>query len=266
MNLNMEKEASSWLTVLPLQEHCFALYKQVFRDALALKYGWQHFKMPAHCSCSQPFSVQHALSCPKGGFPSIRHNDLRDINAAYLSETYHGVAVEHSLIYSCYNLSPIRSLCMPQLTHSYGARLDIFADGFWSGSFKRAFHVRVFKVPLPSQTATPLSRQLTGIIRTSRNDTEKRIRKVEHSSFTPLVFCSLNPAACSFYKRFASMLAEKWKQLYSFTLRWLWCRHSFNLLHSSIMCLWGARSSAHRFESHLAAAVDLTVSGSNLLL
>ena len=144
MNLNMEKEASSWLTVLPLQEHCFALYKQVFRDALALKYGWQHFKMPAHCSCSQPFSVQHALSCPKGGFPSIRHNDLRDINAAYLSETYHGVAVEHSFIYSCYNLSPIRSLYMPQLTHSYGARLDIFADGFWSGSFERAFHVRVF--------------------------------------------------------------------------------------------------------------------------
>ena len=24
-------------------------------------------------------SVEHALSCPFGGFPSIRHNELRDI-------------------------------------------------------------------------------------------------------------------------------------------------------------------------------------------
>ena len=40
MDLNMEKGASSWLTVLPLQEHHFALHKQAFRDALALRYGW----------------------------------------------------------------------------------------------------------------------------------------------------------------------------------------------------------------------------------
>ena len=74
MDLNMEKGASSWLTVLPLQEHRFALHKQAFRDALALRYGWQPSEMPANCSCGQPFSVQHALSCPKGGYPSIRHN------------------------------------------------------------------------------------------------------------------------------------------------------------------------------------------------
>ena len=92
---------------------------------------------------------------------------------------------------------------------------------------------------------------------------------MEHSSFTPLVFSttgSLGPAACSFYKRLASMLAEKWNQPYSSTMGWLQCRLSFSLLRSSIMCLRGARSSAHRFESHLAAAVDLTVSDSNLLL
>ena len=50
MNLNMEKGASSWHTVLPLQEHRFALYKQAFRDALALRYGWQPSEMPVHCS------------------------------------------------------------------------------------------------------------------------------------------------------------------------------------------------------------------------
>ena len=31
-------------------------------------------------------SVEYTLSCPFGGFPSIRYNELRDITAAFLSE------------------------------------------------------------------------------------------------------------------------------------------------------------------------------------
>ena len=34
------KGASSWLTVLPLNEHNFSLYKSDFCDAVCLRYGW----------------------------------------------------------------------------------------------------------------------------------------------------------------------------------------------------------------------------------
>ena len=34
------KGASSWLTVLPLDEHGFSLHKGDFRDAVCLRYGW----------------------------------------------------------------------------------------------------------------------------------------------------------------------------------------------------------------------------------
>ena len=34
-------------------------------------------------------SIEHAPSCPSGGFPSIRHNELWDITAALLSEVCH---------------------------------------------------------------------------------------------------------------------------------------------------------------------------------
>ena len=97
---------------------------------------------------------------------------------------------------------------------------------------------------------------------------ERRVREVEHSSFTPLVFSltgGLGPAASAFYKCLASQLSDKWKQPYSSTIGWLRCRISFSLLRSSIMCLRGARSS-HTYNSHLAASVDLTISDSNLLL
>ena len=40
VELAQEKGASSWLSVLPLEEFGFFLHKGAFRDALALQYGW----------------------------------------------------------------------------------------------------------------------------------------------------------------------------------------------------------------------------------
>ena len=97
MDLAKEKGASSWLTALPLEEHGFALHKRAFRDAISLRYGWMPENVASQCACGQAFSVQHSLSCPKGGFPSIRHNELRDLTAKLLTETCSGVAVEPTL-------------------------------------------------------------------------------------------------------------------------------------------------------------------------
>ena len=62
------KGASSWLTALHLPEHGFALHKSAFLDALALCYGWLPLRAPLLCACDSLFSVDHVLSCPKGGF------------------------------------------------------------------------------------------------------------------------------------------------------------------------------------------------------
>ena len=264
MDLAQEKGASSWLTALPLEEHGFTLHKSAFRDAMALRYGWIPTNIPSHCVCGQPFSVQHALSCPRGGFPSIRHNELRDLTASLLKETCHGVATEPSL-------QPITSETFNAATVNTqdGARLDIVANGFWGGAFQRAFFdVRVFNPFAPSNRHSSLASSYRHHENLKKRLYERRVREVEHSSFTPLVFSltgGLGPAATAFYKRLASQLSDKWKQPYSSTIGWLRCRVSFSLLRSSIMCLRGARSS-HTFNSHLAASVDLTISDSNLSL
>jgi hypothetical protein len=118
-----EKGASSWLSTLPIEEHGFALHKAAFRDALCLRYGWHQSHLPSHCICSKQFTVEHALSCPRGGFPSIRHNEIRDITANLLSEVCHGVGTEPSL----------QPLTGEQLRHRTanredGARVDIVAE------------------------------------------------------------------------------------------------------------------------------------------
>ena len=97
MELAREKGASSWLTVLPLSEHGFGLHKSGFQDAMALRYGWTPKNAPSKCECGKVFTVEHALSCPKGGFPILRHNEIRDFTASLLTEVCHDVRVEPEL-------------------------------------------------------------------------------------------------------------------------------------------------------------------------
>ena len=91
MDLASKPGASSWLTSLPIKEHGFCLHKGAFIDAMALRYGWSPLKTPTHCACGAPFIVDHLLSCPRGGFPSLRHTEIRDLTAKLLTEVCNDV-------------------------------------------------------------------------------------------------------------------------------------------------------------------------------
>ena len=129
MDLAQERGASSWLTSLPIEEFGFALHKGAFQDALALHYNWFLLRIPSNCACSMRFSVEHALSCSKGGFPSIRHNEIWDLTANLLTEVFNDVCIEP-------DLQPIDGEVLTGSSSNTqdGARLDIAANGFWGGS------------------------------------------------------------------------------------------------------------------------------------
>ena len=86
MDLAMEKGASSWLSVLPIEEFGFLLHKGAFRDAIALRYGWHISNMPKECVCGKKLTVEHVFTCSTGGFPTLRHNDIRDLTADLMAE------------------------------------------------------------------------------------------------------------------------------------------------------------------------------------
>ena len=65
-----------------------------FRDALALRYDWLPDRLPSQCACNATFMVDHVLSCPKGAFPTHRHNEIRDITHSLLSEVCTDVTLE----------------------------------------------------------------------------------------------------------------------------------------------------------------------------
>ena len=146
VDLAQAKGASTWLTVLPLTEHGFTLHKSAFLDALALRYGWTPSRLPSKCECGNSFNVEHALSCAKGGFPSLRHNEIRDITASLLTEVCSEVCVEPEL-------QPVTTnqLNGASANSQDGARLDVSANGVWGGRFQKTyFDVRVFNPLAPS--------------------------------------------------------------------------------------------------------------------
>ena len=92
-----QKGASSWLNVLPLEDHGFTLTNREFRDALVLYYNTPLPSLPSNCPCSQKFNVTHALNCKKGGFLIMRHNNIRDFEANLLRVVHNNVEVEPQL-------------------------------------------------------------------------------------------------------------------------------------------------------------------------
>ena len=261
LSLAGEKGASSWLTVLPIKEFGFCLQRRHFFDALCLRYGWLPADLPVHCGCGSSFTVEHALSCNKGGFPSIRHNEVRNFTADVLTEVCSDVHVEP-------HLQPVSEgefATGTSLNTSDGARLDIAASGFWGGRYQRTYlDVRVFNPHAPSNKALSIEKCYLKHEKEKKRVYERRILEVEHSSFTPLVFSVTSGMGreCSlFYKRLASFLADKRDQSYNEILCWLRCSLSFMLLRSSIQCLRGARSSVHHA---VYQPIDLITKESNL--
>ena len=182
LDLGSAKGASNWLTTLPLQEHGFALHKSAFHDAVALRYGWSPQRTPAHCACGTSFSVEHALSCPKGGLLSIRHNEIRYLTATLLTEVCSQVAVGPELQLVSQQDYPASANIQD------GARLDIAINGFWGGRSERCFvDVRVFNLLAASNASSSLASCYQRHENIKKRAYAQRIREEEHASFTPLV-------------------------------------------------------------------------------
>eukprot|EP00731_Ephydatia_muelleri_P004197 Em0002g373a len=181
--------------------------------------------MPSSCACGAAFSVEHALSCPKGGFPSIRHNEIRDYTAYLLSEICHNVSTEP-------HLQPITGEVHTYASANFqdGARLDVAADGFWGNRFERAFFdVKVFNPYGPSKRRP----QPSACYPPHEASKKRAYERVGSSklSMPPSATGGLGREATVVYKRIAAQLSAKWGHSYSSTMAWIRCHLSFSLLH-----------------------------------
>ena len=239
-----EKGASSWLTAIPMSKHGFNLHKQAFSNALCLRFGWTPTRLATHCPCGQPFSVNHAFSCPKGAMPSLRHNAIRNITAQLLTEVCPNVCVKPTLQSLTGESFPLRSANTED-----NARLDVKAQNFWDKSKQSTFFdVRIFNSDAPSNCTTSTDACYRRHECEKRRTYEQRIPEVEHGTFTPLVLSTSGGwglSATVAFKRLAGLISKKHDQPYSSTLNFIRCKIAFSLIDSAVACLRGPRSAFH---------------------
>ena len=243
-----QKGVSNWLTVMPTKEDGYELSKQEFWDALQIRYDWPLDRIPTHCPCGTKFDVAHALSCKKGGFVTLRHNEVRDITARLLDEVCVDVRKEPILIALGNEDLPAQS------NKNKEARLDISALNFWTNGQRAFFDVRVFNLFAQRYVNSKVENCFKTNEREKKRHYGERVLQAENGTFTPLVFAAngaMGNECLRFYQRLAEMLADKRKVPQSLVASKIRTIISFSLLRSTVRCLRGSRGKPHIIENDI---------------
>jgi len=137
-----DKGASNWLTAVPPECHGFVLHKGAFRDALCLRYGWMPERLPTKYECRSAFSINHALNCPNGAFPILRHNGVRDSTEKLLAEVCLDVTLEP-------DLQPLEGESLDFTLANHGEHLS---QRIWGGNCQCAFLMSRFLTQMHNPT------------------------------------------------------------------------------------------------------------------
>lgn len=212
-----------------------------FRDGLALRYGRSPVELPPHCDgCGESFTVDHALTCRRGGLIIRRHNEVRDVLGSLLEEGW-GCCVREPWI-------------KDSNTDGHPAlRADLACRGVWEPQMEALFDVRVVDTDAPSYVALPPE---TIVKRAEEEKKRKYLAECvsRNASFTPLVTSVDGFIGLEFrylLRVVAERLSERWHKPYSLVMNWVRVKVGCAILRASSMCLRRGRRrwrTCHEFE------------------
>ena len=144
------------------------------------------------------------------------------------------------------HLQPLsgESFTLASTSRDDAAQLNIRADSFWSKEQQTFFNVRIFNPNAPSYISQPMDSLYHRHEQEKRRRYDERIREVEHTSFSPLVFSlsgGMGKATQIAYKRLANLLAERKREPYSRIINFIRVQIRLSLLRSAIAALRNTR-------------------------
>ena len=234
-----EKGASSFLTCLPLGKLRFHLTRQEFHDAISVRYNMPIVgdPRPEICCCGDKNTIEHALSCKKGGYVSLRNNCIRDYIAGELDSICYNTQIEPRLL-----STNGRDLPEGTITDDH-ARLDISTRDFWTTMDKAFFDVRVLNSQAPSNANQSIPQTFLKHEKEKKTAYLHRVLEVDGGVFTPLVMATTGGLGREF-ARFVKHLAEeksKSGNRYEDCIRYIRLRLSFAMVRSVTLSLRGYR-------------------------
>ena len=225
----------------PSREMGFDLPAQMFRDRLNMRHGQGLQGLPAVCDgCGEPFSLEHALCCKKGGLVKKGHDHLVD-ESCHLASLAYGAGVKKE----------------PFLRDASGKvldkdlRADFMAHSVWERQRVAFFDNRILDADAPSRFNCNMSyvTAMRAAVQEKKKKYQERCEDLA-GSFTPLV-CTVDGVFhrefVAFMKRVAAALAEKWHKPYGVVMCWVRVRLKFALIRAVDLRLRGSRKAFHGF-------------------
>ena len=173
-----------------------------------------------------------------------RHDEIRDLEAALLSQVCKDVATEPALQPVTGEKFALRSVNIED-----NARLDVKARGFFRSGQCAFFDIREAHVNASSYGDFSTEQILDRLEKEKKRAYNSRVMEVEHGTFTPLVFGTngaMGRECAKFHKLLAAKLVQKNGKSYSTVMQWLRTRLSFSILRPALLCLRGTRVPFYR--------------------
>lgn len=223
--------ASRFLSVFPSYSNDTHLSAQEFRDRLHYRYGMQPSDLPTHCDgCNKPFSVDHAMSCSKGGLINARHNEL-----------IHAVGDLYTELKSPSSVQTEPMIYPPN--EGKEDRGDLLLRGLFSNATDCIIDVTI--VDLNAQTYR--NRSTESVLKQKEREKKRHYLKPcqnQRRHFAPFVASTdgaLGKEAKAILQTIAHRLSEKWQQPKSTVMSYISGKIAITLARACHRCLRGSR-------------------------
>ena len=261
------KKAGAWLTCIPNSLNGTELSYEEFQDNLRLRFGFEPLNLPEKCDgCGEKFTVEHALSCAKGGLVLIRHNTSAGEWGNLCGKGHLPSSVSHEPFIKFSGTQAERDAraarlaaeaaaeargeggdetARPPADPSIGMMMkgDKGCDNFWKWGTTCIFDSRITQTDAPTYRGKDPAKVLADA------ESEKKAKYLQacldrRRHFTPMVYSVDGMAgdeARAAEKKLASALAGKWKREYSEMCGYVRVRMSIAVVRSNTLLLRGQR-------------------------
>ena len=259
--LSRAPSTGAWITLLPTAVNGLSLSPGEFRDGMSLRYGWAFGALPKHCDgCGAKFTVEHALTCKKGGLVLNRHNEVRDELGYLACQAINPSSVRDEPIINIgrgANSSGLPDKAKTQQTTKATPnkspdpttdgqpfdRGDLLIRSLFDKQTSCVIDVRITDGDSPSR----LSSSPAKVILSQEKEKKRKYLTAcleQRRHFAPYVcdvYGLLGAEAQAVNKRLAVRLASKWTAPYSATMGFVNARVSVAILRGVHQCLRGSR-------------------------
>ena len=144
-------------------------------------------------------------------YVSMRHNEVRDLEAELTREVCNNVQTEHALL----PINNINTIHGASTNIKDNARLDVSGIGVWGAHERTFLDIRILHPNCPTYRNKPIEKVYEEHEKQKKREYVERVLHVEKGSFVPIVgstFGGMGKEANRFHKRIANLVADKKKE------------------------------------------------------